>query len=248
MGIFFTFFTTIFTYNIVEQKAKEEFGSICNEIEIKITTRLQAHVLILQAGAAYFTVSDTVTRSDWKEFIARSQVDKNLPGIQGVGFSIIISPNQLEQHIKRIRKEGFPDYKVYPEGERNIYTSIIYHEPFSGRNLRAFRYDMFSQPTRRKAMEQSRDNNMATLSGKVDLVLETNEDIQSGTLMDVPLYIHNAPTRTVEDRRKAIKGWGHSPYRMDDLMRGILGRWDNNELNRIHLKVYNDSIKAHIVV
>jgi signal transduction histidine kinase len=245
LGILFTFFTTIFTYNIVEQKAKEEFGSVCNEIEIKIATRLQAHVLILQAGAAYFTVSDTVTRNNWKEFIARSQVDKNLPGIQGVGFSLIIPPTQLEQNITRIRQEGFPDYKVYPEGKRDIYTSIIYLEPFTGRNLRAFGYDMFSQPTRRKAMEQSRDNNMATLSGKVDLVQETDEDVQSGTLMYVPLYKHNMPTKTVEDRRKAIKGWIYSPYRMDDLMRGILGRWDNIELNRIHMEVYDDSISVN---
>ena len=244
-GIFFTFFTTIFTYNIVEQKIKEEFDSVCSEIEIKIATRLQAHVLILQAGTAYFAISDTVTRSEWKEFIDRSHVEKTLPGIQGVGFSVIIPPNELQQHIKRVQKEGFPDYKVYPVGKRNIYTSIIYLEPFSGRNLRAFGYDMFSQPTRRKAMELSRDNNMPTLSGKVDLVQETDEDVQFGTLMYVPLYKKNMPTNTVEERRKAIKGWIYSPYRMDDLMRGILGRWDYNERNRIHMTVYDDSLSVH---
>lgn len=244
-GMLFTIFTTLFTYNIVEQSTLEEFESVCNEIEIKIATRLQAHVLILQAGTAFFAVSDTVTRNEWKTFIDGSQLDKNLPGIQGVGFSKIILPDQLEQHIKHIQQEGFPDYKVYPEGNRAIYTAIIYLEPFSGRNLRAFGYDMFSQPTRRKAMEQSRDNNMPVLSGKVDLVQETNQNIQSGTLMYVPLYKRNMPTKTVEERRKAIKGWVYSPYRMDDLMRGILGRWDYDELSRIHMKVYDDSLSVH---
>ncbi len=217
---------------------------MCNEIEIKIATRLQAHVLLLQAGTAFFAVSDTVTRAEWKEFVNRSRINKNLPGIQGVGFSLIIPPDQLEQHIKWIQKEGFPDYTVYPEGKRDIYTSIIYLEPFSDRNLRAFGYDMFSQPTRRKAMELSRDNNIATLSGKVDLVQETNSDIQSGTLMYVPLYKRNMPANTVEERRNAIRGWVYSPYRMDDLMRGILGRWDTDELTRIHMKVYDDSLSV----
>ena len=241
-GLLFTIFTTLFTYNIVEQRAKEEFESVCTEIEIKIETRLQAHVLMLQAGTAYFSVSDTVTRSEWKEFIDRSRVDKNLPGTQGVGFSIIIPPSQLEQHIKRIQQEGFPEYKVYPSGKRDIYTSIIYLEPFSGRNLRAFGYDMFSQPTRRKAMEFSRDYNMPALSGKVDLVQETDQDIQSGTLMYVPLYKRNMSVNTIEERRNAIKGWVYSPYRMDDLMQGILGRWDYDELSRIHMKVYDDNL------
>ncbi len=244
-GLLFTVFTTLFTYNIVAESAKDEFNSVCNEIEIKITTRLQAHVLFLQAGAAYFTVSDTVTRNEWKEFIDRSQIEKNLPGIQGVGLSIVIPPNQLSQHIKRIQQEGFPDYKVYPAGKRAIYTSIIYLEPFSGRNLRAFGYDMFSQPTRRKAMELSRDNNIPTLSGKVNLVQETNEDTQAGSLMYVPLYKKNMPANTVDERRKAIRGWVYSPYRMDDLMRGILGRWDNDELSRIHMEVYDDSLNVH---
>ncbi len=244
LSIFFTLFTTIFTFNIVEQRSKEEFESVCNEIEIKIATRLQAHVLLLQAGTAFFAVSDTVTRAEWREFINRSRIDKNLPGIQGVGFSLVIPPDQLEQHIKWIQEEGFPDYTIYPAGKRDIYTSIVYLEPFSDRNLRAFGYDMFSQPTRRKAMELSRDNNIATLSGKVDLVQETDRDVQSGTLMYVPLYGRNMPANTVEERRNAIRGWVYSPYRMDDLMRGILGRWDIDELTRIHMKVYDDSLSV----
>jgi len=32
---------------------------------------------------------------------------------------------------------------------------------------------------------------------------------------------------------------------MDDLMRGILGRWDKNEMDRIHMTVYDDSLSVH---
>lgn len=65
-------------------------------------------------------------------------------------------------HEREIRKEGFPQYAVQPAGERALYTSIIYLEPFSGRNLRAFGYDMFAEPKRRKAMEVARDSDNAT--------------------------------------------------------------------------------------
>lgn len=236
------------SYRNVEKQEKEEFITACKEIELKIATRLRAHALILRAGSAHFGVSDTVTRDEWKKFIELSKIEDNLPGILGVGCSLIIPPNKLDKHIRQIQNEGFPDYKVYPEGKRDIYTSIIYLEPFSGRNLRAFGYDMFSEPVRRKAMELSRDNDVAMLSGKVGLVQETNDDIQSGTLMYVPFYKPGMPANTVEERRSAIVGWIYSPYRMDDLMEGILGPGDKTEENKIHLQVYDDSLSTNLLL
>ena len=101
---------------------------------------------------------------------------------------------------------------------------------------------MFSEPIRRKAMEISRDSDYAVLSGKVLLVQETNENIQAGTLMYVPVYGNGMRTNTVEERRAAIKGWVYSPYRMDDLMNKILGNWDLPDENRIHLKIYDGDV------
>ncbi len=250
-GIILTLVASYFTYIDEERQANQEFSLTCNEIKSKIETRLHAHAQLLRSSAAYFTLSDTITRSDWKEFIKDSRIEKNLPGIQGVGFTIIVPKSQLQQHIQEIRNENIQDstiakYNIRPAGEREIYTSIIYLEPFDFRNKRAFGYDMFSEPVRRKAMEQSRDYDIASLSGKVSLVQETDKDLQSGTLMYVPVYLKNKPTQTVEQRRAAIKGWVYSPYRMTDLMKGILGRWDIINTERIQLKVFdNDSLTAN---
>jgi two-component system, sensor histidine kinase and response regulator len=87
------------------------------------------------------------------------------------------------------------------------------------------------------------------LSGRVELVQETGEDEQAGTLMYFPLYRKNMPVETVEERRAAIYGWIYSPYRMRDLMQGILGRWDENvSSSRIHLKVYDDSLSVASII
>ncbi|MCX6278900.1 MAG: CHASE domain-containing protein [Bacteroidetes bacterium] len=242
--IILTIAATLHTKNNIEARAKSEFALVCDEIEVKITTRLHAHAQLLRAGSAFFAASDTVTRTGWREFIKQAKIDENLPGIQGVGFSMIIPKNQLQRHIQTIRNEGFPNYTVKPAGEREIYTSIIYLEPFTDRNLRAFGYDMFSEPVRRKAVEISRDNDIAMLSGKALFVQETNQDVQPGALMYVPVYRNGMAVNTVEQRRSAIKGWVYSPYRMNDLMQGILGRWDKIQDERIHLQVYDDSISA----
>jgi signal transduction histidine kinase len=223
--------------------ANQDFESTGNEIKLKLDARLKAHALLLRSGAAFFAASDTVTQEQLKKFLERVKINRNLPGIQGVGYSLIIPKNQLKQHIQTIRKNGFPDYNVIPVGDREIYTSIIYLEPFAGRNLRAFGYDMFTEPVRRKAMEISRDSDIAKLSDKIILVQETNEDLQAGSLMYVPVYRNGMQINTVEERRAAIRGWVYSPYRINDLINGILGKWDLPYENRIHLEIYdNDSI------
>jgi len=245
-GFFLTTTAAIYTGQQIETNSKREFALVCNEITAKVTTRLHSNALLLRSGSSFFAASDTVTRHHWKVFVEHLRLNKNLPGIQGVGFSVIIQKNQLKHHVQTIRKEGFPDYNVKPAGNRELYTSIIYLEPFTDRNLRAFGYDMYSEPVRRKALEQARDLDLATLSGKVTLVQETDKDLQTGTLMFVPVYRNGLPQNTVEQRRAAIMGWVYSPYRMYDLMLGILGRWDSSENSRIHLRVYdNDSISGN---
>ena len=47
---------------------------------------------------------------------------------------------------------------------------------------------MYSESVRQNAMAMARDKNQVTLSGKVILVQETNQDVQPGTLMYSPIY------------------------------------------------------------
>jgi PAS domain S-box-containing protein len=249
IGFILTGYATFHTKNDEEAEARKDFRLACSDIETKISTRLYAHAQLLRCGSALFYASDSVTRDDWKLFYEKANIDRNLPGILGIGYAAIIPSQMLDQHIRKIRKQDFPNYEVWPVAPRSFYTSIIYLEPFEGRNLRAFGYDMYSEPVRRKAMELSRDSNMVVLSDKVILVQEIGKDVQAGTLMCVPVYEKGAPIATVEQRRAAIKGWVFSPYRMDDLMAGILGRWGGKIQGKIHLQIYaNAEIKANALL
>ena len=234
-----TIVATFYMKSSVDRIAEKDFSEHCNEVQKKISDRLDDHARILLSGAAFFKASDSVTREEWKNFTQYQNVDKQLPGIQGIGFSLIIPRDSLPKHLLEIRSQGFPKYNVRPDGQRDLYTSIIYLEPFKDRNLRAFGYDMFSEPIRRKAMEQARDTNTPALSGKVVLVQETDKDVQAGTLMYVPVYRKGMPIDTVEQRRAAIVGWVYSPYRMSDLMQGVLGTSQHDNGKAIHLQVFD---------
>ncbi len=223
----------------VIDSAASEFQFATNEILIRVSDRLNAHAEVLYSGAALLSASNEVERVEWQAFVSHLNLDKTLTGIQGVGYSILIPAADLEAHTQAVRQAGFPDYKVWPEGEREVYSSIIYLEPFTGRNLRAFGYDMYSEPVRRAAMDRARDLAEAALSGKVKLVQETSQDVQAGTLMYVPVYRNGMPVDTPAQRQAALLGWVYSPYRMNDLMSGILSGWDAKLGESIQLEIFD---------
>ena len=239
IGLLATLFISLQVKQGIDQAAVRQFAFTCDQVTLKIQERLGAYALILRGGSALFAASVSVERKEWQAYADRLQSEQNFPGIQGFGFAQMIPADQLVSHIAKIRKEGFPDYTISPIGKRDIYTSVIYLEPFRDRNLRAFGYDMYTEPVRRAAMEQARDTGIATLSGKVELVQETGTDVQAGVLMYAPVYRNGAPVNTALQRRTALFGWVYSPYRMNDLMNGILADWERHEGKTVDLTIYD---------
>ncbi len=238
-GLLITVVITLSVKSSVERTAQLEFASRCDEIQSRIIDRLNDYARLLESGAALFSTSENVTREQWRLFTQDLKVEQQLPGIQGIGFALLVPRDQLAEHIRTIRREGFPEYALKPEGDRALYSSIIYLEPFSGRNLRAFGYDMFSEPIRRAAMEQARDTDASVLSGKVILIQESAADVQAGALMYHPVYRKGGALDTVARRRAALRGWVYSPYRMNDLMQGILGRTVPENEDQPHLRIFD---------
>ena len=239
LGLLVTIFAA---YNVrlsIEKKASLQFASLCDQITLKIRERLTAYALLLQGGQGLFAASAAVTREEWRSYVEAVEASETVPGLQGIGFAEFITKEDLDVHVARLRGEGFPGYEVQPAGERDSYAAIVYLEPFAERNLRALGYDMFSESVRRQAMERARDTGTATLSGKVTLVQEDGHDVQAGSLMYVPVYRQGAPTGTVAERRAALRGWVYSPYRMNDLMKGIVGNWEILGDIPLDLRIYD---------
>lgn len=218
-----------------EQAAGETFHRLAREVEVAIEQRMLAYEQVLRGGAGLFEASDRVARNEWRQYVEAIKIERNFPGIQGIGFSKIVKPEDMARHVAEIRAEGFPEYRIKPPGVREIYTSIIYLEPFDKRNQAAFGYDMFSEPTRHEAMARARDSGGTAVSGKVILKQEITKDVQNGFLMYLPLYRKGAATDTAERRRAAIVGYVYSPFRINNFMGGILG----GEKAGLDLRIYD---------
>ena len=216
------------TYQLWQQALREhqraletQFAYLVQDTTQRLELRMLIYEQVLRGAAGLFSASTEVTREEFHAYYESLQLGKNYPGIQGIGFAALVPAPEREQHINDIRQQGFANYVIYPDGEREFYTTIVYLEPFSGRNLRAFGYDMYTHPVRRDAMDRARDTGEAAISGKVTLVQEVGQDVQAGFLMYLPVYRPATLNRTVEERRANLIGWVYAPFRMRDLMMGF---------------------------
>lgn len=234
-GLAAIYFLQNAAFNTARQIQRDNFENQAREVTLRIEQRLAAYEQVLRGVRGLYAASDHVERNEFRDYVSTLELAKNYPGIQAIGFSLIVPPPLKASHIEAMRGKGFAGYTLYPEGKRDIYTAIICVEPYSGRNLRALGYDMYAEAVRRTAMEQARDQNKTSMSGKVRLVQEDGREVQSGFLMYLPVYRKDSSHETEADRRAGITGWIHAPFRMDDLMNGILGE----EVHNFDLEIFD---------
>ena len=213
-------------------------SNLLDNVVDAIQNKLEIDISVLGSLAGLFNASNQVSRSEFSTFYQSITLNtRELQGVQGIGFARWIPATELTSFERRIRSEGFPDFSVRPPGPRQSYSAIEFLEPFDWRNQRAFGYDMYSEPVRREAMQRAAESGRAALSGKVRLVQETEEDLQRGALIYLPVYADKG-VATQSNKRRLV-GWTYSPLRLKDLVKSALDTVDNADLNGTGVLVFD---------
>ncbi|MDH4286185.1 MAG: CHASE domain-containing protein, partial [Gallionella sp.] len=226
-------------WNYVRQNTAQiqqiEFNALVHDVASNIRQRMKAYEQVMRGVDGLLSHSAIlVSRKEFHDHIAELHLEEDYPGIQGIRFVPLVPHAEKSRHIAAVRKEKLPSYRIWPEGRRDYYAPVQYVEPFDLRNQQVFGYDMLSDleyprpgdaapGLRRAVLERARDTGDFALSGKVRLLFETREDVQSGVVMALPVYKYGTPHDTVAERRANLSGWIVAVFRMGDLMSGILG-------------------------
>lgn len=223
IGLGFNVVLYQFSDESVRERQRVYFDFRAREAVERIESRMATYQQVLRGAAGIFDTHEHVSREEFRNYANRQALETYFPGIQGIGFAQAIAPKDLQAHITAVRAQGFPSYSVQPPGQRDLYSSIVYLEPFSGRNLRAFGFDMYSESVRHAAMQRSVDTGEMALSGKVRLQQESGVQEQSGFLIYQAIYFRNRPVTSIEERRAQLRGWVYAPFRMNDFLQGLFG-------------------------
>jgi len=225
LGFCFTLLVYYYFYKLTYEQDRIRFNSSVQEIQDQVRLRIATSTALLRAGTGLFAASDFVDAREFESFVTEIEIEKNYPGVEGIGYSVRFAPQDKAQVISGMKRQGFHDFKIWPDDSpRSEYNAIIYLQPNSTRNQGAIGYDMATNDTRRQAMEAARDSGKPFASGRVHLVQEKDLPVvsrQSGFLIYVPVYQKNAPVDNEQERRDALLGFIYSPLRAEDFLESV---------------------------
>jgi len=207
----------------IEQVARERFLFKVAESRQAVRQRLSTYEQVLRGASAFLDVSHNVTRADWRTYVNYLDFNHHFPGIQAIAYSPLVPREYLGAYLAKVRRDGFPEFAIFPAGVRTAYAPVTYIEPFDWRNRRAFGFDLLAEPQRREALLRARDTAAPAATGKLVLKQETDRGVQSGFLMCAPLFPGDVAPAAPEARRSALRGFTCAVFRLEDLMRGIFG-------------------------
>jgi signal transduction histidine kinase len=234
-GVLCAVAAALYVTRVVEAQAQARFrADVAASVEA-LRDRMEAYTGMLRATRGLVeSMRGETDAGTFARFVESLEIPRLYPGIQGIGFAEALRPAELPRHEAKLRATKGPAYAVWPAGERALYGVITHLEPLDWRNRRAIGFDMFSDATRREAMERARDTGEVAASGKVELVQETEAERQAGFLMYLPVYGRAA--RTPEERQRLLLGWVYAPFRAANLLTGTL---DDAREGRVRVSVYD---------
>ncbi len=217
-----------------EERRERLFENRLERIKSSVSLRMVDYVQILKGCRGLFYGSDSITARDWKIYVDNLNIESVYPGIQGIAYAQFISKQDTQRFADHLRKNFYADFQIKSPFKNDFLTPITYIEPFSGRNLRAVGFDMYSDDTRREAMDRAMNTGMAALTKKVILVQETETNPQPGFLLYMPVYRNPESVESIEDRKRNIKGFVYFPFRAKEILHDVSERFKD-----VHIKIYD---------
>ncbi|MET0961723.1 MAG: CHASE domain-containing protein [Noviherbaspirillum sp.] len=211
------------TQKAVQQDTRRDFDYQARRIETLLQQRMATYEQLLRGAQGFMGGRTGVDRGDLAGYVGTLRLEESFPGIQGIAIAELLPESQRQARVAALRAQGLPGFAVRPDGERPVYSAIVQSEPANRMTLRALGYDMLTDPVRRAAMERARDSGVAALTGRLRLVQEGPVDAQNGVIVYLPVYGRGLPVATMAERRTSLVAWIGGPFRMADLMRGLLG-------------------------
>lgn len=218
LAISLTSWWTVKVHLEKEWKARlvAESGKIISRIEREFDGYTQA----LNDSRAFFHTRGVLTPQEYQRYIESSELFRRFPGLQGIAFAEKLEANQIEAFENRIRAQGYPDFNFWPKGERSLYTAISLIQPEDWRNKKALGYDMYSEPSRREAMERALKTKSLAITDPVTLVQDSTEAQQKGVLIYLPVF-NGSPDAT--QAQENLLGFTYAIVNINKFFNGALG-------------------------
>ena len=193
------------------QSDAEQIEWVATAMESALERRASVAASYLRAGGALFSTIDEVDPALFNQFVAELRLDSDYRGAEGYGWAPVLSADEasgFESLIGRYRVGGQQIIPSLEEQPRDKLVPIQLLQPDTARNRSVIGFDMYSEGTRRAAMDAAERDARPTASGRIDLVYDER---QPGFILYMPVY-------TGGGSQRRVKGFIYSPFNSQNFL------------------------------
>ena len=231
---------TFLFYRSTLSKDQIRFNNSTNQVQITVENKINSYISLLKSARAYIESTENLNSKKFKLYAESLELEKNYVGLIGIAYSKIVKPNERENLINAMKSEGFTDFKIFPEGERELYNAIIYIEPLDEQNKKALGFDMATEENRREALNRARDFATEAATAKVILIQSNNDQNQPGFLIYLPVFKDGKEPSTIQERREKLIGYIYCPFLAKDFLSATISE---KSFPDIEFKIYDNELK-----
>ena len=192
----------------IQQHGRIKFESQAQAITNAISMRFNRDAYLLYSLRGLYTASKSVERNEFKAFGDGSQLTKNFPGIYGIEFVEKVTAENKDAFIenvkndKSLRPEGYPEFKIYPDENKDNYFALKYFYP-EEKELSLLGFDFSTEENRNTALEEAIKNDSPTIAKRVKIIGSNN----TAFIILLPIYKNDHPSLTEIERRESLNGY-----------------------------------------
>ena len=231
ISVFFTLLIWIGFSNNLIQSENQSFQSDADFMTLSIQDELNHYEQVLVGAKGLFAASKDVTLSEWKSFVDVHNIETGFPGLQGVAYVERTLHEDRDKLIIKMKSYGYDTFDIKPIGDRDEYYPVLFLEPLDLRNQKAIGYDIYFEQTRQNTIKTLKETGDTTITKKITLVQEIDDNVQNGFLMLVPVYFNTTPDR--------LQGIVDTVFRINDFIQGTT---DAQSFEHMRLKIYDNQV------
>jgi CHASE1-domain containing sensor protein len=227
--------TAWLSYVGVRDAARLKFEAAADDALSRIESNLDLNLSLLTSTRAFFRLrGPDMSRVQFRQFFDALDIDRNFPGLRGIGYLKMVRTGHEEDAERDIVKAQGVERGIYPETDQEWRTPVIVFEPLDENSLRGVGYDMFADRVRRAAIEGALASGETRATARLQLEQAVGEEgAYPGFIAFAPL--HGPSGETGEE---GPIGFLYAAFRTDSLFNAALGK---APLLPVNVEIYDDT-------
>jgi serine phosphatase RsbU (regulator of sigma subunit)/CHASE1-domain containing sensor protein/anti-sigma regulatory factor (Ser/Thr protein kinase) len=249
IALLLTVIAWYYVRQVVEVQNRARFEESTQATQEALERRTKAYLDAMFGARGLYYASDSVTRRDWSDYVKGIKPAGRFEGLQALGYAQRVDPEQRESFMRKTRDEGLPEMRpdLNPGGERSVYFPLTRTGPLGEANRSMLDYDFYAESVHKKTMDLARDSGEPRATRMVYVLDEALPNspadlaLRGGFVVYLPIYQEGEPLGSVDERRRALRGFIVGSFVSDELLDGIFrGSFDP----AIDFEVYNGGSTA----